>query len=93
MTGAVPAADDRRCQDGDSLLASVLEVARITIEFVFARGATPMSALTTSPHGDQPQPLIQGGRFFRGFATNETTAEDFDMKGLIAACMQSAYSG
>jgi hypothetical protein len=27
------------------------------------------------------------GRFFRGFATNETTAEDFDMKGLIAACI------
>ena len=65
MTGAVPAADDRRCQDGDSLLASVLEVARITIAFcVRRRGATPMSALPTSPHGDQPQPLIQGGAIF-----------------------------
>jgi hypothetical protein len=45
----------------------VLEVARITIAFCFyRRGDADDFTPHTSPHGDQPQPLIQGGAIFRG---------------------------
>jgi hypothetical protein len=50
--------------------AIVLEVARITIAFCFhRRGGADNSTPHTSPHGDQLQPLIQGGAIFRWFAT------------------------
>jgi hypothetical protein len=50
--------------------ADDLKVARITIAFsVHRRGGADGFTSHTSPHGDQPQPLIQGGAIFRRLAT------------------------
>ncbi len=68
--------------------AAAHKVARITIAICFhRRGGADGFTSHTSPHGDQPQPLIQGGAIFRGLATKRTIAGDFQTKGFIAACI------
>jgi hypothetical protein len=57
------------------------------LHFVFIDAAAPKAPLHTSPHGDQPQPLIQGGAIFRKARFKTKTTGIFQMKGIIAACI------
>jgi hypothetical protein len=73
-------------------LAVAHKAARITIAIcVYRRGGADGFTSHTSPHGDQPQPLIQGGAIFRRLATiPETTAWGFRDEGLYRIAVAHA---